>query len=168
MTWQTQILAWQTDSVVTNERYKALAEKCHTPSEWTGISINSYTLLAWQKRKRAFVEGIFQSCGPAAVNSSYQVILLVVHLGRVSPHAVDRQQQVHEGEGCVEPQQICPEQKKTILYWPWCQIFVHTTNWLYKESGHRYVEDDLKLAIQTMNSLIFIELINQERTDSAP
>lgn len=29
---------------------------------------------------------------------SYQVVLLVVHLGRVSPHAVHSQEKVHEGE----------------------------------------------------------------------
>lgn len=40
---------------------------------------------------------------------THQVVLLVVHLGRVSPHAVDRQQQVHEGEGRVQPQQVGPE-----------------------------------------------------------
>lgn len=43
---------------------------------------------------------------------THQVVLLVVHLGRVSPHAVDRQQQVHEGEGRVQPQQVGPEYTK--------------------------------------------------------
>lgn len=38
----------------------------------------------------------------------HQVVLFVVHLGRVSPHAVDRQQQVHEGEGGVEPKEVSP------------------------------------------------------------
>lgn len=44
---------------------------------------------------------------------THQIVLLVVHLGRVSPHAVDRQQQVHEGEGRVQPQQVGPEHTKT-------------------------------------------------------
>lgn len=41
---------------------------------------------------------------------SYQVVLLVVHLGRVSPHAVDGQQQIHERKHSVEPQQVRPVQ----------------------------------------------------------
>lgn len=53
----------------------------------------------------------------SAVNRvfSHQVVLLVVHLGRVSPHAVDGQQQVHEGKRSVQPQQIRPENKKNIF-----------------------------------------------------
>lgn len=39
---------------------------------------------------------------------SYQVVLLVVHLGGVSSHAVDGEQQVHEGERRVQPQQVGP------------------------------------------------------------
>lgn len=38
----------------------------------------------------------------------HQVVLLVVHLGRVSPHAVDGQEQVHEGKRRVQPQQVRP------------------------------------------------------------
>lgn len=45
---------------------------------------------------------------------SYQVVLLVVHLGRVSPHAVDGQQQIHEGKRSVEPQQIRPGTIETL------------------------------------------------------
>lgn len=41
----------------------------------------------------------------------YQVVLLVVHLRRVSPHAVDGQEQIHEGKGRMEPQKICPEKQ---------------------------------------------------------
>lgn len=41
---------------------------------------------------------------------AHQVVLLVLHLGGVTPHAVDRQQQVDEGEGRVQPQQIVPAQ----------------------------------------------------------
>lgn len=44
---------------------------------------------------------------------SYQVVLLVVHLGRVSPHAVDGQQQIHEGKRRVEPQQVRPGTTET-------------------------------------------------------
>lgn len=47
---------------------------------------------------------------------SYQVVLLVVHLGRVSPHAVDRQQQVHERKRGVEPQQVGPGKHQTSLF----------------------------------------------------
>ena len=45
----------------------------------------------------------------------YQVVLLVVHLGRVSPHAVDGEQQIHEGKGGVEPQQVSPEETEDWL-----------------------------------------------------
>lgn len=44
---------------------------------------------------------------------THQVVLLVVHLGRVSPHAVDGQQQVHEGKGRVQPKQVGPERTHT-------------------------------------------------------
>lgn len=43
----------------------------------------------------------------------YQVVLLVVHLRRVSPHAVDGQEQIHEGKGRMEPQKICPEKQQS-------------------------------------------------------
>lgn len=50
------------------------------------------------------------SSGPRA----YQVVLLVVHLGRVSPHAVDSQQEIHEGKRSVEPQQVSSENTKDL------------------------------------------------------
>lgn len=40
---------------------------------------------------------------------TYQVIFFVVHLGRVTPHAVDGEEQVHEGEWRVQPQEVIPE-----------------------------------------------------------
>lgn len=40
---------------------------------------------------------------------TYQIIFFVVHLGRVAPHAVDGEEQVHEGERRVQPQEVIPE-----------------------------------------------------------
>lgn len=45
--------------------------------------------------------------------SSYQVVLLVVHLRRVPPHAVDGQQQIHEGKRGVQPEQVRPATQQT-------------------------------------------------------
>lgn len=41
--------------------------------------------------------------GQACSGSTHQVIFLVAHLGGVSTHAVDGEQQVQEGEGGVQP-----------------------------------------------------------------
>lgn len=46
--------------------------------------------------------------GRPGLCAAHQVVLLVAHLGGVSPHAVDGQQQVQEGEGRVQPQQVVP------------------------------------------------------------
>lgn len=45
---------------------------------------------------------------PQSSRTSYQVVLLVVHLRRVPPHAVDGQQQIHEGKRGVQPEQVRP------------------------------------------------------------
>lgn len=66
-------------------------------SLWTGFS--------WFVSDSCFLSFLF----------SYQVVLLVVHLGRVSPHAVDGQEQIHEGKRSVEPQQIRPGHNKSNL-----------------------------------------------------
>lgn len=46
---------------------------------------------------------------------AHQVVLLVAHLGGVPAHAVHRQQQVQEGEGRVQPQQVIPGTRETVL-----------------------------------------------------
>lgn len=38
----------------------------------------------------------------------HQIIFLVAHLRGVSPHAVDREQQVQEGEGGMQPEEVIP------------------------------------------------------------
>lgn len=38
----------------------------------------------------------------------HQIIFLVAHLRGVSPHAVDREQQVQEGKGRVQPEEVIP------------------------------------------------------------
>lgn len=50
-----------------------------------------------------------------APSPAHQVILLVAHLGGVPAHAVHRQQQVQEGEGRVQPQQVIPGMRETVL-----------------------------------------------------
>lgn len=47
----------------------------------------------------------------STVLPSYQVVLLVVHLWGVSPHAVDGQQKVHERKWGVQPQEVGPGHK---------------------------------------------------------
>lgn len=39
-----------------------------------------------------------------------------MHLGRVSPHAVDGQEQIHEGKRGVQPQQIRPGHENKTFY----------------------------------------------------
>lgn len=51
---------------------------------------------------------------PWSAGPSYQVVLFVVHLGRVSPHAVDGQQKVHEGEGGVQPEEVGPGHRRGV------------------------------------------------------
>lgn len=50
-----------------------------------------------------------------APSPAHQVVLLVAHLGGVPAHAVHRQQQVQEGEGRVQPQQVIPGTRETVL-----------------------------------------------------
>lgn len=45
---------------------------------------------------------------PSQAALPHQIIFLVAHFRGVSPHAVDREQQVQEGEGGMQPEEVIP------------------------------------------------------------
>lgn len=45
---------------------------------------------------------------PSRAALPHQIIFLVAHFRGVSPHAVDREQQVQEGEGGMQPEEVIP------------------------------------------------------------